>query len=51
MPISDSKFIRTYLNEQEPRLDLKKKVTTPSGEEIDVTIDFGVEFFRPFFQL
>ena len=49
MPISDSKFIRKFLKDIEPRLDLNKKIQTPSGELIDVTINFGVEFFRPFF--
>jgi len=51
MPISDSKFIRKYLKEVEPRLDLNRKVIAPSGEEVDVKINFGVEFFRPFFGL
>jgi hypothetical protein len=49
MPISDSKFIRKFLKEVEPRLDLTKQVRTPSGEMIDITVNFGVEFFRPFF--
>ena len=49
MPIADSKFIRKFLKEVEPRLDLTKQVRTPSGEMIDITVNFGVEFFRPFF--
>jgi hypothetical protein len=49
MPIGDSKFIRNFLKENEPRLDLRKTVYTPSGEKVDVIINFGVEFFRPFF--
>ena len=49
MPISDSKFIRNFLKENEPRLDLRKTVYAPSGEKVDVIINFGVEFFRPFF--
>lgn len=49
MPISDSKFIRKFMQENEPRLDLKKKVKAPSGEELTVNVGFGVEFFRPFF--
>ena len=49
MPISDSKFIRKFLKEVEPRLDLTKQVRTPSGEMIDITVNFGVDFFRPFF--
>jgi hypothetical protein len=51
MPISDSKFIRKFLRDVEPRLDLTKKIQTPSGELIDVNINFGVEFFRPFFAI
>lgn len=49
MPIMDSKFIRSFLNENEPRLDLQKEVTAPSGEKVIVDITFGVEFFRPFY--
>ena len=49
MPIGDSKFIRNFLKENESRLDLRKTVYAPSGEKVDVVINFGVEFFRPFF--
>lgn len=49
MPINDSKFIRKFMKENEPRLDLKRTVIAPSGEKVDVNIAFGVEFFRPFF--
>jgi hypothetical protein len=49
LPIGDSKYIRKFLKDNIPSLDLNKKVTTPSGEKIDVDIVFGVEFFRPFF--
>jgi hypothetical protein len=49
MPIGDSKFIRKFMRENEPRLDLNRSVIAPSGEKVDVTIAFGVEFFRPFF--
>jgi len=49
MPIMDSKFVRTFLNQNEPRLDLQKEVTAPSGEKVIVDITFGVEFFRPFY--
>jgi hypothetical protein len=49
MPISDSKFIRQYLDECEPKLDLKKIVVAPSGESLTVNVGFGVDFFRPFF--
>jgi hypothetical protein len=49
MPIADSKFIRKFINENEPRLDLRKTVQTPSGEKLTVNVGFGVDFFRPFF--
>lgn len=49
LPIMDSKYIRNYINENQPSLDLTKKVMAPSGEMVDVSITFGVEFFRPFF--
>jgi len=49
MPISDSKFIRNFMNENEPRLDMTKTIMAPSGEKLTVNVGFGVEFFRPFF--
>jgi hypothetical protein len=51
MPILDSKSLRTFLKECEPQLDLDRKVLAPSGEEVTISVSFGVEFFRPFFQL
>ena len=51
MPISDSKFIRKFMNENEPRLDMVRTVMTPSGEKLTVNVGFGVDFFRPFFWL
>jgi len=49
MPIMDSKHIKKFLSDNEPRLDLTKQVIAPSGEKVMVDIAFGVEFFRPFF--
>jgi hypothetical protein len=49
LPIMDSKYIRNFLEENEPRLDLRRTVIAPSGEKVDVNITFGVEFFRVFF--
>lgn len=49
MPIMDSKFVRNFINENEPRLDMTKEITAPSGEKLTVNVGFGVEFFRPFF--
>ena len=49
LPISDAKYIRKFIDENEPTLDLTKKVIAPSGKETYVNIVFGVEFFRAFF--
>lgn len=49
MPIADSKFIRKFMEDNEPRLDMKRVVMTPSGEKLTVNVGFGVDFFRPFF--
>lgn len=49
MPISDSKFIRNFMNENEPRLDMTKTIIAPSGEKLTVNVGFGADFFRPFF--
>jgi hypothetical protein len=49
MPIKDSQAIRKFVNENKPGLDLIVEVTAPSGEKIPVLVDFGVEFFRPFY--
>ena len=49
LPIMDSKFIRKFIDENEPRLELTKTVIAPSGNKVDVEIAFGVEFFRVFF--
>jgi hypothetical protein len=49
MPISDSKYIKNFLFENEPKIDLRKEITTPSGEKQTVNVGFGVDFFRPFF--
>jgi hypothetical protein len=49
MPIMDSKYIREFLNKNQPSLDLTRSVIAPSGERVVFNITFGVEFFRPFF--
>lgn len=49
MPIADSKYIRKFMQENEPRLNLSQRVVAPSGEELTVNVGFGVDFFRPFF--
>lgn len=49
LPIADSKYIRNFMDENEPRLDMRKTVMAPSGEKLTVNVGFGVDFFRPFF--
>ena len=49
MPIMDSKYISNFLKTNEPRIDLNREVTAPSGKKVLVRVAFGVEFFRPFF--
>lgn len=49
MPIMDSKYIREFLNNNQPSLDLTRTAIAPSGERVVFNITFGVEFFRPFF--
>ena len=49
MPIADSKFIRNFMNQNEPRLDMTKMLLAPSGEKLTVNVGFGADFFRPFF--
>jgi len=51
MSIADSHDFKKYADENKPGVDLTQKVTTPSGEEIQVQVGFGVEFFRPFYGL
>lgn len=51
LPIKDSQDFRKFVIENKPGLDLRQIVKTPSGEEIQVTVGFGVEFFRPFYGL
>lgn len=49
LPIADSKYIKNFLNENEPKLDMSKTVKAPSGELLTINVGFGAEFFRPFF--
>lgn len=49
LPIADSQSFRKYINENKPGIDLTANVKTPSGDDIQVQIGFGVEFFRPFY--
>ena len=47
--IMDSKYINNFIRENEPRLDLMREITAPSGKKVLTRVTFGAEFFRPFF--
>ena len=49
LPIMDSKYIRKFIRDNQPSLELTRAAIAPSGEKISFEISFGVEFFRPFF--
>ena len=49
LPIMDSKYIRKFIKDNQPSLELTRAAITPSGDKISFEISFGVEFFRPFF--
>lgn len=49
LPILDSQEFRKYIREVKPGVDLTQHVIAPSGEQVTFNIDFGVEFFRPFY--
>lgn len=51
LPIKDSQDFRKFVKENKPGINLTRKVMAPSGEEINVEVGFGVEFFRPFYGL
>jgi hypothetical protein len=51
MPIKDSQDFRKYVEKNKPGIDLSQKAKTPSGDEIQFNIGFGVDFFRPFYGL
>ena len=47
--IATAKFIKKFMIENEPKLDMVRVVIAPSGEKLSVNVGFGVDFFRPFF--
>lgn len=49
LPILDSQNFRKYVNKMKPGVDLAQTVIAPSGEKVTFNIDFGVDFFRPFY--
>jgi hypothetical protein len=51
LPILDSQNFRKFVVKNKPGVDLTQTVIAPSGEKVTFNIDFGVEFFRPFYGL
>ena len=51
MPIADSQNFRKFVTQNKPGVDLTQTVIAPSGEKVNFNIDFGVDFFRPFYGL
>jgi len=49
LPIKDSQDFKRFVSENKPGLDLIVEVIAPSGEKVPVLVDFGVDFFRPFY--
>jgi hypothetical protein len=49
LPIKDSHEFKKFASQNKPGLDLIVEVIAPSGEKVPVLVDFGVEFFRPFY--
>lgn len=49
MPIMDSKYIKKFLEDNVPKLDLTRTISAPSGEKLVINVGFGIDFFRPFF--
>ena len=51
LPILDSQDFRKYINKVKPGVNLVHHAVAPSGEKVTFRVDFGVEFFRPFYGL
>jgi len=51
LPLKDAQEIKKFLGSVEPGLDVNKVATAPSGRVVNFTINFGLNFFRPFFGL
>jgi hypothetical protein len=49
LPILDSQNFRKFVIKSKPGVDLTQTAIAPSGEKVIFNIDFGVEFFRPFY--
>ena len=43
--------LEEYVRDNKPGVDLSRTIYAPSGEEVTFNVNFGVEFFRPFYGL
>jgi hypothetical protein len=48
LPIMDSKYIRNFLLENEPSIDLRKTLLAPSGEKVEVNYHLRGRVFSGF---
>tara|TARA_R110000824_G_scaffold95901_3_gene230196 strand:- start:2489 stop:3247 length:759 start_codon:yes stop_codon:yes gene_type:complete len=51
LPLKDAQEIKKFLKSVEPGLQVNRTVKAPSGKEVNFNINFGLNFFRPFFGL
>jgi len=51
LPLKDAQEIKKFLTSVEPGLDVVRTTKAPSGAEVRFSINFGLNFFRPFFGL
>jgi hypothetical protein len=51
LPLVDAQEIKKFLTSVEPGLDVVRTTKAPSGAEVRFSINFGLNFFRPFFGL
>ena len=51
LPLFDAQQIRKFLSTVEPGLELERVAKSPSGKDVNFTVNFGLNFFRPFFGL
>jgi hypothetical protein len=48
LPIMDSKYIRNFILENEPSIDLRKTLLAPSGEKVEVNYHLRGRVFSGF---
>ena len=51
LPLKDAQAVKKFLSQVQPGLDVTRTTTAPSGKEVKFSLNFGLNFFRPFFGL